>query len=966
MKNFRRIGIVCLTLLVLIMSVSAVTHGAGKSSGKAELQEHWEGGMLPEDSPVSTRSYWRYWYTLAPPRVFSEGKLIPKSNRLLTGWGGSSINQGTTEPPAGGWADADFDDSAWPVLRMPFNTMVNTICAQHMIRQTCLRTRFGVPDPGKVKKLVFTAAFHGGLIVRVNGRELARKHIPSEGILAKEGFAEPYPEEVWGPVTEEAKKQALKLRIGQRKKRGKVRWLWSYMRNHKPEQMKIARDLRKLMDRRIELEVPAEVLVKGVNVLALELHLSPSLHSVQKNGDPHGLIRFVTLDPTPKDAVLSADNRSEGARVWTEDIHRRMLTEDFLEPGVKTRQIVRIVGARGGTHSGQIVVGTAAELAEPSAMLDGLSGPAGAVIPASAVTLRWGRPLDLGEVRLKKRELQKRKNGREGDTSLAMTVLRNRKPLWAHREKLERLKYPLDESIWAGFGGMLDPKRSKERELFDKHSMGLKFFDRLSGEAPGQINAGTSQSLWITVCVPADAKPGLYSGTLTVSAKGMEKAALPVRLQVVDWQVPDPKDFKIYSGVEQCPWSLAKSAGVKPWSEAHWKLMEESITWCGKLGARVCNLVTVQDCEVDNGKDTMVKWVKKKDGGYDYDFSIADRYLKLWLKHGHGQLDVMVYVLSSVKWVRNRFDTQPGTVVVIDPDTGQESTLTPISEEATAEGLKLWVDFCKAMREHLNTQGIPDNRIHFGMFHDKIGDLNRTMIEALAKEVPGVGWARNSHYGGKKGRWTAKGDEQVLNTITWDVAVRSAKEYSGKGAAPFSMKGTYQVLHHKGWKNPEAGLNNPFGDNDVMCFDQPGAVWPLRNYPEMVMTTVYRGFANVLLDGYERCPVGWGPSVRWLVYPSARGVDGSIPFEILREGLQEAEARIFLEDRDSVPEDILSLLDLRTERFWYLPVSAYQGFGTEFYAGWQTRSWDLFAAAARVAGGKVPTADEKKRFFGND
>jgi RNA polymerase sigma factor (sigma-70 family) len=953
-----------------------VRHLAVAQEASSKQVKEQTGTMLPEESPVTTRSYWRYWYTYGPPRALVKGELIPQAYRLLTGWGGSSYNQGTTEPPPEKWADPDFDDSAWPVLRMPFNMVQNNICTQHMIRQSYFRTRFIVPDPGRIRKLTFTALFHGGLAVWVNGRELGRKHIPSEGIFAEEGFAEPFPKETWGPVGEEEKKRALKLKIGQRRRGGKVKWLWSYMRMKRPEHKEIAQGLRKLTDRHLKVEVPPEALRKGLNVLTLELRLSPSLYRVDKMTIPHGVIRFVTLDADPDDAVRSADKRPDGVQVWAEDIHRRVLSQDFLEPGVRARQTLRLVGARGSRHSCQVLVGTARDLAKPSAKLGNLSGPSGAAIPATAVSLRWGRPIDLGEVRLKKRELQRKKNGREGDTSICMTVLRYRQPVWAQREKSERLKYPLDERLWLGFGGMFDGRRKADRDLLDTHSKGLKLFDRLSGKAPERIAAGDSQSLWITVDVPADAKPGLYIGKLTVSARGMKTASLPVRLQVFDWKVPHPKEFKIYAGIEQCPWALAKSTGVELWSNEHWKLMEESIKLCGKLGSRVCSLAAVQNSEVDNGNDTMVKWVKSKAGGYTYDFSIADRYLKLWRKHCHPQSDVIVYILSAVRWVRSRFDTKPGTVVVTDPATGAESTLTPIGKEGGSKGIGLWVDFCKAIRGYLNARGFPDKHIVFGMFHDKVGEVNRTLINALAKELPNVGWARNSHYGGKKGMWAAKGDKQIMDRITWDLAVRSSAQYGAKGA-PFTLdrkrvtvdgkrryEWDYQVLHRKGWKNPQAGLNNPFGDNDVICFDQPGALWPLRSYPDMLMTTVYRGFANMLLDGYERCPVGWGPSVRWLVYPTKREVDTSVLFEILREGLQEAEARMFIEDRARVPEDVLSLLDRRAERAWHLSLSSYQGFGCEFYQGWQGRSWDLFAAAARMAGGKVPGEEEKKRFFG--
>jgi len=989
MKNIPRIGIVCLTMLVLIMSVSAVMHGAGKSSGKAEPQEHWEGGMLPEDSPVTTRSYWRHWLTYSPPRLLIGDRLAPSAYRFSAFSAGGSYNQGTTAPPPAGWAGADFDDSAWPVQRVPMNTVHKTAINQYMIRQTCLRTRFMVPDPEKVKKLTFAAVYHGGLIVRVNGREIGRQHIPAKGLLAKEGFAEPFPDAAYGPGKDEMK-LARKL-----KAYAQGGWYWGHILGfykqverykNKPEVLQFAQRVRKLFDRRIEVEVPPEALRKGVNVLALELRLSPCRRKVPSLGAgwPHGLIRFVTLDARPAGAVLSANSRPDGVQAWTEDIHRRIMTQEFLEPGVKKRKTIRLLGARGGRYSGQVLLGTTKDLPIPSAKLGDLSGPGGAVIPSSAMSLRWGQPLGLLAARTKSRELDNVK--RERHASISMALLRYRQPVWAFREKEERLCYPSPAPLFQRGGNLVLGRYGvQQADLWKEHGKGLMFYDCLSPISPKKVSAGTCRPLWVTVDVPDNAQPGLYVGKLTVSARGMKEEDFTVCLQVFDWKLPDPKKYTIYSGVEQCPWSLAKCAGVKLWSEEHWKLVEESVKWCGKLGSRTVGLPVVHDSHVDNGKDTMVKWIKAPDGGFTYDFSLADRYLKLWRKHCHPQSDVIVHVLHNLKHTRTRVTTRPGTVVVVDPRTGKESTLTPIGEKVTADGIKLWIDCCKAIRAHLNAQGIPDERILFGMFGDLIDDVNRAVIDAVAEALPGTGWARSSHYGTaqkkRKVKYDAYGKQEGIGKVKWDAARRAAMTYIKRHVAPFTMKSktvtvngkrhrfrdpeTYEVLQHRGWKNPQAPLSCSMNDNDVTGLSMLAPPWHLRSFAELTITTAYRGFAPACLDGYERCPQMWGPFIRWLVYPEKERVNGSARFEILREGIQDAEVRIFLEGKDNLPKDIQSLLDRRTERGWYLPSMPRDGGqGAEFYGGWQEASWDLYAAAARIAGGKVSSEEEKKRFFG--
>jgi len=956
-----------------------VRHLAVAQEASSKQVKDQTGTMLPEDSPVSTRSYWRYWLTYAPPRALRDGKLVPSRYRFNVNWGGTSWNQGRTAPPPSGWAGADFDDSSWPVARVPMNMVPIEMACQHMIRKTFFRTRFIVPDPGRVNKLVFTAEYNGGMIVYVNGKELGRQHIPTHGLLAEEGFAEPFPEAAYRLVSEEMKKLARETRLLDPYRKT---WNWRrlspvaigkpYRENKEDEaRRRITQQIRNLCDRRISLDIPPGILRKGVNVLALELRLSPYRGKRVPSGDgrmstagwPHGLVRWVTLDAEPDNAVTSGDRRPDGVQVWAEDIHRRVMTEEYLEPGVKAERTVRIVGTRGGRHSGQVIVGTAKGIGSPSAKLPGLTGPGGAKISASGISLRWGRPLDRLETHRRLKELLEKKGGRASADLTWMALFRYRQPVWAFRERASRLNYPREIPLGWWREKLGSRKMKPSCDLLKKYGKGLLLYDRLSDEAPGHVAANSCQPLWVTVEVPADAKPGFYTGTLKLSAEGLTGTDLAVNLQVFDWQVPASKDFKIYSGIEQCPWSLAKCAGVKPWSDEHWKLIEASLKWCGRLGARVAGIPVVHNTDIDNGKDTMVKWIRKKDGVYGYDFSIMDRYLGLWRKHCHTQSDVIVHILGIEKWTRNRANYTPGTVTVLDPETKQESAFAPISKEATQEGLRIWTDFCKALRGHLNAMDIPDDRILFGTFGDKVGGLNTTLVNSLARELPGVGWARSSHYGGKKGTW---GGKEVADRVQWDVAIRAACQYVRGGSCPFAMgRGEYRVLRRRSWSNPEGPLHNPFGDNDVISINPPGPVWGLRKYPEMVITSAYRGFAKILLDGYERAPLGWGPSIRWLAYPEREGVEGSVELEILRESLQEAEARIFLEGTEGLPEDIWKLLDRRTERAWHLPAHEKFGRGAEWYGGWQEDSWMLFSTAAKVAGGSVPGEEEKKRFFRN-
>lgn len=61
---------------------------------------------------------------------------------------------------------------------------------------------------------------------------------------------------------------------------------------------------------------------------------------------------------------------------------------------------------------------------------------------------------------------------------------------------------------------------------------------------PVALEAGTFKQMWLTVEVPADAEPGVYTGTIAVNGADKAKLAeIPVVLRVLPFKLPDPKTY---------------------------------------------------------------------------------------------------------------------------------------------------------------------------------------------------------------------------------------------------------------------------------------------------------------------------------------------------------------------------------------------------------------------------------------
>ena len=88
---------------------------------------------------------------------------------------------------------------------------------------------------------------------------------------------------------------------------------------------------------------------------------------------------------------------------------------------------------------------------------------------------------------------------------------------------------------------------------------------------------GAVVPVWVTVKVPADAQPGDYRATLTVGANG-KRLSVPVEVRVSGFRLPEPKDYRTFVELVESPDTLAVEYGVPLWSEAHWKLIEKSLS----------------------------------------------------------------------------------------------------------------------------------------------------------------------------------------------------------------------------------------------------------------------------------------------------------------------------------------------------------------------------------------------------
>ncbi|HOX06930.1 MAG TPA: hypothetical protein PK280_11050 [Planctomycetota bacterium] len=368
--------------------------GAGRGGEIQAKPAPAEAGAVPAGAVdiLSIDSYWRWFATLRKPVIPVEalkasgqpaeaprplvGKEVPPPY--------DQVDQQESPAAPAGWDSVAFDDYGWPRSRIPW--MRGLACRRFSSAALCLRGRFQVTDPAAVQGLYLTIKYYGGVRVCLNGKEIARGHLPA-GELKPETPAEMYPKDVyvddkgvivpfgehpyyWERVTGDAKRDAEERKARRTRVLGPVK-------------------------------LPADAIRKGENLLTIELRRSEyPFEALRWFKAPEGATKPYWIPMNIFDLRLQAAGsgaapnlaRPKGVQVWTEDTNVRLTPLDYGDSGEGLRPM-RIVGARNGSFCGQLVIGSDAALKAPKVTVGDLkAAKGGGVIPGAGAAVLYALP----------------------------------------------------------------------------------------------------------------------------------------------------------------------------------------------------------------------------------------------------------------------------------------------------------------------------------------------------------------------------------------------------------------------------------------------------------------------------------------------------------------------------------------------------------------------------------------------
>jgi hypothetical protein len=435
---------------------------------------------------------------------------------------------------------------------------------------------------------------------------------------------------------------------------------------------------------------------------------------------------------------------------------------------------------------------------------------------------------------------------------------------------------------------------------------------------------------------------------------------VPVQLKVNGWTLPDPDGFVTHHNIYQSPESVARYYGVPLWSDRHFQLMGKSLEVLHRVGNKICVLnLTVKSPNMGNS-ESMVRWIRQDDGSYRYDFTIADRYLDLYAEKA-GKPGILCLNVWGHFRREDKKHRLPLSVSVLDPDTGKlERLQQPVY--GTPENEAFWKPVLAGLRSRLEKRGWFD--VTAVCYASYCWSPPEEMVKVYRNIWSDGKWMNSSHSNPSSfGTMPCPYSEWI-----WGCGGLYDPEAA---ARPGSVKhGQYPRAWLRGAERIEVG-NPRVGVGFISVFRDYSPLAAYRTLTEAALQGGLRGVGRV---GGDFWPLPGGKNRKYaplcdaefaigpvnnamaITSPGAGGAAFNVRLEMFREGVQIAEAIVFLQkalEAGSLDAGLAArideLLDDRARYYLRTRPGQQASWWTLESSNWQDRDDRLFALAAEVA-----------------
>lgn len=201
--------------------------------------------------------------------------------------------------------------------------------------------------------------------------------------------------------------------------------------------------------------------------------------------------------------------------------------------------------------------------------------------------------------------------------------------------------------------------------------------------------------VWVTVDIPRDSESGIYRAAVTVKSGERKIEDLVLELEVVDELLPEVGQWTFHLDQWQHPSAVARTEGLTMWSETHFAALKPVMKRLADAGQKVITATLNKDpwnVQTLDPYADMIIWKKKKDGSWQYDYTVFDRWVTLMMDLG---VKKMINCYSIVPWnnIIHYKDEASGKFIDVEAKPG-----TAVFEE-------IWAPFLTSFAAHLKAKG---------------------------------------------------------------------------------------------------------------------------------------------------------------------------------------------------------------------------------------------------------------------
>ncbi|MBR2638132.1 MAG: DUF4091 domain-containing protein [Bacteroidaceae bacterium] len=222
--------------------------------------------------------------------------------------------------------------------------------------------------------------------------------------------------------------------------------------------------------------------------------------------------------------------------------------------------------------------------------------------------------------------------------------------------------------------------------------------DVIDQDKPHAVPAMETRPIWCTLEIPRNAKAGTYTTELEiVNSSNKVVKSLKLNINVNSRSLPTVAEQKFHLDLWQQPYAVSRYYGVERWSDEHLDALRPYLQALGRAGQRTVTAIMFyepwgeQTHEPDKF-DPMVQTIKKKDGTWEYDYTVFDKYVELCAEYG---ITKQINCFSMVPWDMSfrYYDEASSSYKFIKTNT------------YASDYRDLWTNFLKAFKVHLQEKG---------------------------------------------------------------------------------------------------------------------------------------------------------------------------------------------------------------------------------------------------------------------